>query len=231
MAADAVKASAPPPNPAVTDILDAHRERSTPAASTPVTPMHRPRGRPPEPASHLSMNPEAIRARRRRAKVKSLHSTGGVVDPAEPEPAPASPALPEPVTGPQLTPAALRELSDTAPASPAGPSIEEMHRAIKTTTMAIRAAGLLASVVLRNDDMKVSESDATETAELIVDAWPELASGAGGDAKKALAVAAVASLVIERVGKHRRQVGPPSLVPIVPATGAGSTLPMQPVSM
>lgn len=191
---------------AVASILDdfTKKAEAPPAVEAPRGP-----GRPRESAG-LSMSPEAIRARRRRQLERERQ--GGTRDAS------------------RLTPAAMRE---PVQSGPVGPSPETTQRATRTIGRIISGAGLIAAMIWRDDDLRVPQADADETAGLILDGWPELLETDDADARKALAVAAVFSLVVERVGKHRRNVDAARPVRTVAApanTAPVEGLPMAPIS-
>lgn len=218
-AAAAADLASPPaaPNAAVVSILRDAGGAPVSGSSTAAPP----------PASKpgLSMHPEAVRARARRAKQSGRPSSTAERPPA---PTPSSFAPPPPAADtPRLTPETLRAELSSLPAPAAAATPEQIALAVKNVAKGIQVCGWVAAAIFKSDDMKVPAVDANETATLIVDGWPELATNASGDAKKALAIAAVASLVIERHGKYQRsrgmvrEVRPSSAAPEQPAADRG----------
>lgn len=190
----AAEPAAPPPRPEVVAILRDKQpapEVDRQAFMRPEKGVTRPGGRQP------SMNPEAVRARKRREAARKAAG-----------PAPSDEAgrtvefRPPPPAGTKFGPALVREIS-TLPDGPAGPSPDQVSRAVGLVEMVIRAAGVVAAAVFKDDRMKVPDQDATQAAQLILDGWPELATGASGDAKKGLALACVGSLAVERYYFYR----------------------------
>lgn len=204
MAADAAVASEP--NPAVAEILRGATTTTAPSSS-PVA-----AGRP------LSLNPEAVRARRRREAAKAGRPPLAVDQ--------VAPPAPPPIGGRQLTPEALRAEISNLPAPVVTATAAQVEAASNFVAMTIRAAGWAAAAVFKSDDMKVPETDAQETARLIVDGWPELATTETADAKKTLALMAVGSLVVERYGKYQRARAASGPAPVA-LPGASPTTPTQ----
>lgn len=190
MAADAAPAVAAEPvrpaNPLVASLLS-----SRPAQTTPVTPIaSAPSGRP-----GLSMHPEAIRARERR-RARSGR-------PGQPEQEQFT--RPQPAATSRLTPELHASTPDAMPAPSQEPTPEQRAKALKNIAMVIRGAGWVAAAVFKSDEMKVSEKDASGTAEAVLDGYPELALEPDADLKKLWAWAAVGSLALERYTAHRNR--------------------------
>lgn len=102
------------------------------------------------------------------------------------------------------------------PAPPVVATPAQTEAATKFVAMVIRASGWVAAAVFKSDVMKVPDQDARETAQLIVDGWPELATGE--DAKKTLAIMAVGSLAAERYGKYQREPRARAAAPASPGS-------------
>lgn len=151
------------------------------------------------------MTPEAVRARARRKKERQARGNG-------------SP------DASRFRPADYAAASSAAPAD-TGPSPEARDKAVKWVKGALKGAGFLAGMLLRDDDMRVPETDAQETAELIVDGWPELADVNDEDARKVIAIGAVFSLVVQRAGSHMRKVEASKPIRTVAAPMPGVELP------
>lgn len=223
----AAKPAAAAPNPAVSSILAG----TTAPPATPITPI----SSAPSAAAGLSMHPEAVRARARRAK---KHEPAGPT-PFRPVARAAAPPLefrPAPGDGPRYTPAAAQEIAAAAPPPPAaGPTPAQIENAVKNVALVLRGLGLGASWWLRFEEMRVPKDDSLEVAQLLVEGYPELALEWGGDAKKGLALGAVGSLVFERFGKYSRREEQPAARAIAsPAAAAAEPTAfgaMQPMSI
>lgn len=228
MAADS--STVPPINQNVASILDA---ATAPIPSAPGRPVK---------TSGLSMTPEAIRMRARRAKAKQSVGTP-TASAAEGiprvEPAPSarsadagSPAAPP--AGEKLTPGHLQLMPD----GPSRPVVtpERYEKAVRDWTKVFQGAGLVAAKILfKSDALKVDEKDARDCAEALLDGWPELIEESSATFRQLMAVTVIGSVGAQRwdaykAEKSGRPAGP-APKPVVVRDDPTSVLPMMPVSM
>lgn len=186
--------TAPPvENAAVNAILDAHATAAAPA------------GRPVK-AFGLSMSPEAIRSRARRAAAKNAPPVSGAAPAAipQPEPArveqPAEPAAPAPAPAERFTAAHLQLVPDGPSRSTVAP--EQMEKATRQWAALFRTGSFFAAKIWKSEDLKISQADARDCAEALLDGWPELAI-VDDDYRKIMACATIGSVGYERLDAYR----------------------------
>lgn len=227
-------------NPAVAEIIDSHPRNAAPAAPT------RPAGRPVR-TRGLSMTPEAIRSRERRAAARSgpvpltrpdgsRHEANnpitGPLERSADGPISPAPRLPDPVDRPtdrpteptapadRFTPAHLQLMPDGPKRATVTP--EQMDAAIRNWTMIVRAAGYIAAKVFNGDELKVPDEDARDCAEAILDGWPELALASDADFKKVMACVTVGSVGFQRWELHKAAKAKPAAAMPAPTPAASS---------
>lgn len=169
--------------------------KTAPRPTPPSIPGEKKRGRPKKGPAELSMHPDAVRAREARA-ARAVRAER-ILTPPEARPAEGDTMLP--ASAIPSAPAMTGTIHDPAPLL--APEIRT--RSIKNLSGCIKGIGILAALFY-GEECKVSNDDALNTAELLLDGWPELAHEMG-DAAKGLAVMAVAGLVGEKVQAVRER--------------------------